>query len=82
MIIKKSSVLNTIPVIPVCNCGRVIKDLVYVRYDEKFDSDMKPRGYFIPRNCPKCGKKIEGVAIKVAELSEDVERVELFGEII
>lgn len=76
MVLKKLSVL------PVCKCGWIIKDLVYARNDERLDSDMKPRGYFIPRNCPNCGKKIEGVAIKVNKISEDVEKVEFFGEII
>lgn len=82
MVIKTSLVSKIIPISPVCDCGCVIKDLVFVRNDERLDGDMKPRGYFIPRNCPECNKKIKGVAVTVTDQSEYGEGIEFFGKLI
>lgn len=74
-------VLKKLKVMPICDCGYIIKDFFRAYDDQTMNGDVIKRCYFIPSNCPKCGKKIKGVIVKTREINDNVKTAEMFGKI-
>ena len=57
---KFDSYTTTVHMLPVCECGQVISDLVLDMYVDSTESGYKyPKFSFYPTQCPNCGKYIE-----------------------
>ena len=54
------SYTTTVRMLPVCECGQVISDLVLDMYIDVAESGYKYSNFtFTPGRCPNCGKYIE-----------------------